>query len=357
MAKFFLFSLISVCGFAYAQSPANNLMPDGSVDRYVGIGVVSRSVYDGARERRVAWQPVLQMQWSNGAFISGQRLGMHLSTHPHVEFGPLLTGDSSRNDSGAGRSLGALDVSIGSGDALAFKLGTVNSLGTVAGTGGPLTPAGTNPNGIDYGNAVALSSNATVGTVSLAIGQGTIVTIPTADFQNQTMFVDGVTTIKLSSKAPRLTGMNVIDPRLLLGWFYNVSLSDRLRLTSDVLAGSGNARRGVRVRADLQQTLGMLPPHHALAVGIGATWANHAHPQAFFGVTEQESARSLNRVFRPAAGIKDVRLGVRWNWSFNAGWILTSNIEASILTCNAADSPLVERRSNTGVSSALVYRF
>ena len=91
MHKSYALILAAACGAASAQTPANNPMPDGSRDMYVGLGVGSAPEWDGARHHKLRALPVLQVQWSNGVFVSGMSAGIHLSGSPQVEFGPLLT--------------------------------------------------------------------------------------------------------------------------------------------------------------------------------------------------------------------------------------------------------------------------
>src|SRR5438067_1816358 len=102
-------------GMAQAQTPATNPMPDGSRDMYAGLGVQSAPRYEGTGSRKVSALPVLQVEWSNGAFISGMSAGVHLSASPTVEFGPLLAVQPGRDESGTGNSVGG----TGSGIALA----------------------------------------------------------------------------------------------------------------------------------------------------------------------------------------------------------------------------------------------
>lgn len=106
MEKLLALTLVSVCNAAAAQTPANNPMPDGSRDMYVGLGVVTAPVYEGAGDRRERALPVLQAAWSNGIFISGLSAGMHLSSQPAVEFGPLLAIQQRRSESGLSGEVG-----------------------------------------------------------------------------------------------------------------------------------------------------------------------------------------------------------------------------------------------------------
>jgi len=108
----FLALVLAVSGSAAsAQTPTTNPMPDGSRDMYAGLGVVSAPRYEGADASRTRALPVLQVQWSNGIFVSGMSAGMHLSQQPLVEFGPLLNLHPRRTESGTGGKIG--DVTTG----------------------------------------------------------------------------------------------------------------------------------------------------------------------------------------------------------------------------------------------------
>jgi outer membrane scaffolding protein for murein synthesis (MipA/OmpV family) len=93
-------------GMAGAQTPATNPMPDGSRDMVAGLGVQSAPRYEGTGSRKVSALPVLQIEWSNGVFISGMSAGMHLSGSPTVEYGPLLAVQPGRDESGTGPAIG-----------------------------------------------------------------------------------------------------------------------------------------------------------------------------------------------------------------------------------------------------------
>ncbi len=99
-------------GLAHGQTPATNPMPDGSRDMYVGLGLQSAPRYEGSGSRKVSALPVLQVEWSNGIFISGMSAGMHLSASPTVEYGPLLAVLPGRDESGTGLEAGGVGVTL-----------------------------------------------------------------------------------------------------------------------------------------------------------------------------------------------------------------------------------------------------
>lgn len=106
MTKLFALALAAVSCAASAQTPATNPMPDGSRDMYVGLGVVAKPRYEGAGQSERSALPVLQVQLSNGLFVSGMRAGIHLAHSPTVEFGPLLELQPRRDAEGEGAEAG-----------------------------------------------------------------------------------------------------------------------------------------------------------------------------------------------------------------------------------------------------------
>lgn len=108
MNKLLFLALGAACGTTWAQTPATNPMPDGSRDMYAGLGVQSAPRWDGTGSRKVSALPVLQVQWSNGLFISGMSAGMHLSDDPTFEYGPLLAVQPGRGRTGTGQTIGGI---------------------------------------------------------------------------------------------------------------------------------------------------------------------------------------------------------------------------------------------------------
>lgn len=282
MNKFFALVLAVSGSAASAQTPTTNPMPDGSRDMYAGLGIVSAPRYEGADNSKLRALPVLQVQWSNGVFISGMSAGMHLSANPIVEYGPLLSIHPRRTESGAGQELGGIE-----------------------GFSTSLLPS---------------------------------------------------TAREMDSENP-LVGMEEIKTRAEAGAFLNYYLSPQWRLTSSVLAGAGNDGKGVRGEIGIQRLAMQLAPHHTVSVSAGLSFVNRHYQQSYFGVDADQAARSGNRYYRPDGGLKDVRIGARWNWALTPSWMLTSSVQAVRLAGDARRSPLVERPDNLTVSTAFAYRF
>lgn len=106
--------LLIPCGAACAQVLDATMMPDGSKDMYVGaaLGAGPRDGQSGRRETRLS--PLLQVQWSNGLFLSGfGTLGLHLARAPDFEYGPMLSWQAGRSPSDAGQLAGSEKIRPG----------------------------------------------------------------------------------------------------------------------------------------------------------------------------------------------------------------------------------------------------
>lgn len=295
MRQYLFFALAGACSTVAAQTPATNPMPDGSRDMYIGVGAQSVPRYEGADDNRTLPLPVLQIQWSNGIFVSGTSLGWHLSQSPSLEYGPLLAISPRRDRDGL--SLGIGSVGEGS-DSRAF-ISTVRPGGFIPGEDATRQEAGGN----------------------------------------------------------KLHFMNVIERRALYGGFLNYYLSPKLRLTNNLTYGSGKERNGARLHSAVQVMMEDVAPHHTLVLSAGVSLVNRAHNETWFGITKDEAERTGLPHYRPSAGLQDVRAGVRWNWALSPSWMLTSGVQAARLVGDAKKSPLVDRPTNIYVSTALAYRF
>ena len=96
-----LLLLLAACGPALAEEASTGtsalMMPDGSRDMYVGAALTGSSAADDGASRGAVLRPLLQVQWSNGLFVSAIGVaGMHLSATPGVEYGPLLAASNAR---------------------------------------------------------------------------------------------------------------------------------------------------------------------------------------------------------------------------------------------------------------------
>lgn len=297
MKTFLAISLAGVCSAASAQTPATNPMPDGSRDMYVGLGIVSAPEFSGASDKRVRALPLLQVELSNGIFISGMNAGMHLSNQPSLEFGPLLSLHSGRSESGDRGRLGGVTE-------------TASPPGLVA----------------DPGNMVSIGP----------------------DGRNPSRF-------RLAPNG--LDGMNDVKARLQGGAFANYYIRPQLRLTSTLLYGAGNERDGLSASFGVQHVVAEIAPHHRVSLSAGLTMVNRSLNAALFGVTMEEAGNTGYAPYAPGGGLRDIYVGAGWNWALTPNWMLVSSARLSSLRGDARSSPLVQRPTGFTMSTGLAYRF
>ncbi|MGV7207888.1 MipA/OmpV family protein [Oxalobacteraceae bacterium A2-2] len=111
--------LLPVCSLAHGGDRLP-MMPDGSRDMYVGAALATSSSAAADATRPVVLRPLLQVEWSNGVFVSSVgAAGWHLSQTAGVEYGPLLLSTNAR-DPGDNRRLRGSHAISGSLDAGGF---------------------------------------------------------------------------------------------------------------------------------------------------------------------------------------------------------------------------------------------
>jgi outer membrane scaffolding protein for murein synthesis (MipA/OmpV family) len=126
MNKLFPLILLPLCGMASAEDSSVPMMPDGSRDMYVGVALVSSQAAAAGENRPVVLRPLLQVEWSNGIFVSSRGVvGMNLSDTAGVEYGPLLAASNSRDPSDNRRLRGshAIDGTLDAGGYFNYYLG------------------------------------------------------------------------------------------------------------------------------------------------------------------------------------------------------------------------------------------
>jgi outer membrane scaffolding protein for murein synthesis (MipA/OmpV family) len=126
MNKLLPFILLPLCGAALAEDGGVPMMPDGSRDMYVGVALASSSAAAAGENRPTVLRPLLQVEWSNGIFVSASGVaGMNFSPLARVEYGPLLAASNARDPSDNRRLRGshAIEGSWDAGGYFNYYLG------------------------------------------------------------------------------------------------------------------------------------------------------------------------------------------------------------------------------------------
>lgn len=295
------FALLGTSGLCQAQTPAQNLMPDGSRDLYMGLGVVVRPNYEGSNKHKVRALPVLQMQWSNGAFIAGMNAGWHLSDQPHRDFGPLISIEPGRTSSGSGNIIDNPNIQTSDGEF-----------------------------------------------------------VPESDVKKNT--AGKLSTVKTRLTAGAFYNMQLSPQLRLHNQFLYGSGNDRngLRLNSDLRFKLPELFSHQAITIGL----GVQAVNHAYArnyFGANSVGNNLQSISLFddiaFAKSTARDASPAVPTYRPRAGIKDVHVDIFWNVNLSSSWLITTKLNTTYLLNSAAKSPVVQQRKNISVSTALAYRF
>lgn len=296
------FALLGTSGLCQAQTPAQNLMPDGSHDLYMGLGVVVRPNYEGSNKHKVRALPVLQMQWSNGAFIAGMNAGWHLSDQPQHDFGPLISIEPGRTTSGSGNIIdGPNNVHTSDGDIFPESDVKKNSLSNLSTVKTRLTAGGFYH--MQLNSQLRLHNQFLYGSGNDRNG---LRFNSDLRFKFPELFSHQAITIGL--------GLQAVNQSYARSYFG--------------VNGAGNSLNSISLFDDI-------------------AFAKSSEPMAKTNVSS----------YRPKAGIKDVHVDIFWNVNLSSSWLITTKLNATYLLNSAANSPVVQQRKNISFSTALAYRF
>lgn len=152
----------------------------------------------------------------------------------------------------------------------------------------------------------------------------------------------------------RLRGLGDIDTAAQARVFGRIAIG-RAQLGATLardLGGSDGFTVDLNLSADFR-------PFERLTIspGIGTTIGDNRYVQTWFGVTPAQAARSTLPAYDAGAGFVSVAGFVRATYALTDHWSVGSIVAVQRLLGDAADSPIVERRTSpTGILS-LSYRF
>ena len=98
-------------------------------------------------------------------------------------------------------------------------------------------------------------------------------------------------------------------------------------------------------------------PELTLTAGPGLTWGNSQYNQTFFGIDNEQSARSGRPGYELGNGLNEIRFSVGANYRFAPRWSLALNVGMGRLHGDAGDSPIVEKKTQTSYAALLAYLF
>ena len=141
-----------------------------------------------------------------------------------------------------------------------------------------------------------------------------------------------------------------------LGGFLNYGVTAGVSLGSRLMAGGGDDGNGVE--GSFGATFSTpLAAHHGVSLNVGASLANSAYMQSYFGLTPAQAHNSRYAPYDAKGGLKGISLGAVWNWEMNTKFSLATGLGFNRLMGSAAESPLTVRRNSGTFFSSLNYHY
>ncbi|MBL8348401.1 MAG: MipA/OmpV family protein [Rubrivivax sp.] len=100
-----------------------------------------------------------------------------------------------------------------------------------------------------------------------------------------------------------------------------------------------------------------LGPSTSGSVGATLSFGNRRHMRAFYGVSQEQSARSGYEVYEPDEGARDISVSAGLRHALSRQWFAFGGISAARLVGPAAASPFVREPTSWAISAGLAYRF
>ncbi|AJK48684.1 MipA/OmpV family protein [Burkholderia plantarii] len=96
-----------------------------------------------------------------------------------------------------------------------------------------------------------------------------------------------------------------------------------------------------------------------ISVGVDTVWSNGPAERTYFGIDEEQAANSAAGlpVYRPSSGFSKVDFKTTWDHRLNRHWSMNTSLGVGTLLGDAADSPIVERRTSMFGAFGVAYHF
>jgi MipA family protein len=153
-----------------------------------------------------------------------------------------------------------------------------------------------------------------------------------------------------------LRGLGDIDAAVRAGLFSSYRVASWLTLRASAMTDVSDKQQGTLANIDVEFSY-RPTARLTLSGGPGLTWSNQEYMQTFFGITDQQAARSGLASYTHEAGVSVVRLSVGAQYQFSAPWFAGARITAAQLQDDATASPIVQEKNQNLYALYFGYRF
>jgi outer membrane protein len=153
-----------------------------------------------------------------------------------------------------------------------------------------------------------------------------------------------------------LPGFEKIKLRLNPGVFANYTVNDQLTLKSALRTGLGDAGDGGLL--NLGATYKLYNANF-VSVNLNASvkFGSNSYLQSYFGVTPAQSAASGLAAYQPASGLAMAQVGLTGGFPISREIYIFSSVSVQRLMGDAANSPIVKKKTQPAAFIGAVYSF
>lgn len=156
--------------------------------------------------------------------------------------------------------------------------------------------------------------------------------------------------------SPALVGMGdvkrTLRARIGATWRFAPDWQAAASWTIDAFNRGGGNVADARIQYDWH-----LSPRIVLTPSAIVTVAGPRYMKTWFGVNEEQSARTGYPVYQPGMGVRDLGLNLSLRAELGEDWVVVAGPGYARLLGPAARSPIVQRRSSWSASAGVGYRF
>jgi outer membrane scaffolding protein for murein synthesis (MipA/OmpV family) len=156
-----------------------------------------------------------------------------------------------------------------------------------------------------------------------------------------------------------LKGLGDVGPTIEGGLFARYRTGGFVFGVEGVQGLNGDGHRGATLHANAGYG-GRLAERWRYSLGPSVTWADGNYTRTYFGISQDQAARSVYSPYDAQSGFKDVAFGGTLTWSFTDAMAVTAIAEVKQLLGDAADSPIVDQAGSATqgfLGLSLSYRF
>jgi outer membrane scaffolding protein for murein synthesis (MipA/OmpV family) len=92
-------------------------------------------------------------------------------------------------------------------------------------------------------------------------------------------------------------------------------------------------------------------------LNLSTTYGDRKYNQSNFGVSSQQSLGSGYRTFNADAGFNNVSTSLSWRHTIDKNWSIATQAGITQVVGNAADSPIVKKKTNGLLATSINYSF